>query len=87
MLVKFNPADIVSVPSDCECQKIRVSKYSVLEVARGIIEDAVYECGDDPDDEEFYDAMDEFRSEGCCFDEDEYEDEDEVEDDEFGFLR
>jgi hypothetical protein len=33
--------------------------------------------------------MDEFRSEGCCFDEDEdeYEDEDEVEDDEFGFLR
>ena len=83
VLVKFNPADIVSVPSDCECQKIRVSEYSVIEVARGIIEDAVYECGDDPDDEEFYDAMDESRSEGCDFD----EDEDEDEGDEFGFLR
>jgi hypothetical protein len=55
----------------------------VIEVARGIIEDAVYECGDDPDDEEFYDAMDESRSEGCDFD----EDEDEDEGDEFGFLR
>lgn len=59
VLVKFNPADIVSVPSDCECQKIRVSKYEVLEVARGIIEDAVFEgyddeYDDDPDDEEFY---------------------------------
>lgn len=57
VLVKFSPADIVSVPSDCSCQKIRVSKYTVLEVARGIVEDAVYECGDDPDDEEFYDEL------------------------------
>lgn len=64
ILVKFNPADIVSVPSDCGCQKIRVSKYTVLEVARGLIEDAVfdgYDDEDDPDDEDFY--------------EDEYEDE------------
>jgi hypothetical protein len=70
VLVKFNPADIVSVPSDCECQKIRVSKYTVLEVARGVIEEAVYETGfDDPDDEDFYDEDE--------YDEDEYE-EDEV---------
>lgn len=57
VLVKFNPADIVSVPSDCSCQKIRVSKYEVLEVARGVIEDAVFEGygDDDEDDEDFYD--------------------------------
>ena len=58
VLVKFNPADIVSVPSDCECQKIRVSRYTVLEVARGIIEGPVHCCEDedydDPDDEDFY---------------------------------
>lgn len=76
VLVKFNPADIVSVPSDCECQKIRVSKYTVLEVARGVIEEVVYETGfDDPDDEDFYDEdeYDEYDE----YDEDEYE-EDEV---------
>jgi hypothetical protein len=56
VLVKFNPADIVSVPSDCSCQKIRVSKYEVLEIARGIIEDAVFAGygDDDEDDEDFY---------------------------------
>lgn len=72
VLVKFNPADIVSVPSDCECQKIRVSRYTVLEVARGIIEEPVHngyedECCDDPDDEEFYEDED-------FDDEDDYDD-------------
>lgn len=28
--VEVNPADVVSVPSDCGCQKCRVSKYKVL---------------------------------------------------------
>jgi len=31
LLVRFNPADAVSVPQDCECQKLRVCKYEVLE--------------------------------------------------------
>ena len=30
MLVKFNPKDIVSVPTECEAQKIRVCKYKVI---------------------------------------------------------
>lgn len=30
MLVKVNPADVVSVPLDCECQKVRVCKYEVV---------------------------------------------------------
>jgi hypothetical protein len=29
-LVRFNPADAVSVPEDCSCQKLRVSKYEVI---------------------------------------------------------
>jgi hypothetical protein len=28
--VEVNPQDVVSVPTDCECQKCRVSKYKVL---------------------------------------------------------
>ena len=31
LMVRFNPADAVSVPEDCSCQKLRVSKYEILE--------------------------------------------------------
>jgi hypothetical protein len=31
LLVRFNPADAVSVPQDSECQKLRVCKYEILE--------------------------------------------------------
>lgn len=31
VLVKINPMDVVSVPSDCSCQKVRVCKYLVVE--------------------------------------------------------
>lgn len=35
MLVKWDPADAVSVPSDCEYEKLRVCKYTVVsEVVR-----------------------------------------------------
>lgn len=30
MIVKFNPADCVSVPNDANCQKLRVCKYTVI---------------------------------------------------------
>jgi hypothetical protein len=50
VLVKFDPADIVSVPSDCECQKMRVSNYTVMSIARDIIEEEVYDEHDDSDE-------------------------------------
>lgn len=64
VLVRFNPSDIVSVPSDCSFQKIRVSMYTVLEVARGQLEEEVYSSvpEDDQDyleDEDYYDEEDE----------------------------
>ena len=30
MLVKIDPADVVSVPNDCECQKLRTCRYEVV---------------------------------------------------------
>ena len=30
LLVEFDPADAVSVPTDCDFQKLRVSKYKVI---------------------------------------------------------
>jgi len=54
LLVKFNPKDIVSVPSDCNCQKMRVSEYEVIAIAREQLEEAVYEV-DEFDDVEMDD--------------------------------
>lgn len=31
LLVEFSPEDIVSVPTECDCQKLRCCKYTVLE--------------------------------------------------------
>jgi hypothetical protein len=30
LVVKVNPADVVSVPDDCSCQKCRVAKYEII---------------------------------------------------------
>jgi hypothetical protein len=54
VLVKFNPADIVSVPTDCQFQKMRVCKYEVISVARDILEQEVYVTPDDEDYDEDY---------------------------------
>jgi hypothetical protein len=32
MIVEINPSDVVSVPYDCECQKLRTCKYKVVGV-------------------------------------------------------
>ena len=52
LLVKFNPKDIVSVPSDCNCQKMRVSEYEVIAIAREQLEEAVY-----AEDDEYGDTL------------------------------
>jgi hypothetical protein len=52
VLVKFNPKDIVSVPSDCDFQKMRVSGYEVISIAREQLDSAVY------DEDTYYDDED-----------------------------
>jgi hypothetical protein len=65
VLVKFSPADIVSVPTDCDFQKMRVSNYTVIGVARDVIEEEVYDEFDlenvyDHDIDELLDIEDDF---------------------------
>lgn len=51
--VKFNPSDVVSVPTDCSAQKVRVCRYTVLDIITdklGVSLDASA-CGDDVDGE------------------------------------
>lgn len=50
VLVKFSPADIVSVPSDCEFQKLRCSNYEVLDIVCEILDDPIYTQEDDYDE-------------------------------------
>ena len=68
VLVQFNPAHIVSVPSDCECQKMRVSEYTVLSVAREEIEQEVWADGDELDDDMYGDLHDGDHDDddSCC---------------------
>ena len=73
LLVRFNPRDAVSVPQDCECQKLRVCKYEVLEEIE--VEDdseikepyyGVYTNGnvnEDNDYDEDYDDEEEYEDE------------------------
>jgi hypothetical protein len=58
VLVKFNPSNIVSVPSDCEFSKMRVSEYEVISIAREQLEEAVYDESEDFGDYDL--AIDEF---------------------------
>lgn len=57
VLVKFNPKDIVSVPSDCNCEKMRVSSYEVISVAREQLEEAVYSEDDYDYQEDYLDEL------------------------------
>jgi len=43
MVVKINPKDVVSVPTDCSCQKLRTCSYEVLKVCEGALTHTLYD--------------------------------------------
>lgn len=48
LVVKINPADVVSVPTDCSCQKCRVSKYEVIDSYENEIKSAITDSEGNP---------------------------------------
>ena len=42
IIVKVDPAHVVSVPYDCNCQKVRVERYEVVELFTGELPETVY---------------------------------------------
>lgn len=52
LTVKVNPKDIVSVPTECDAQKMRVSRYSVLSAVQERIESTFYSEDVDEDEDE-----------------------------------
>jgi hypothetical protein len=48
VIVKVDPADCVSVPSDCNCQKLRVCKYTVVSDYKGALPKPLVDDENDP---------------------------------------
>lgn len=82
--VRVNPRDVVSVPSDCDDQKMRVCAYTVLEEIDRPIDSSLYveEVDDDDSDWEdsFFGYSDSISSDDNYYDEDDDEDVDDEED-------
>lgn len=71
VIVEINPADVVSVPDDCSCQKLRACRYKVVgeyEVPLDHNYNNSYSQEDwhDDDDDEFYEDEDEDDSYEDC---------------------
>lgn len=54
VIVKINPADVVSVPTDCDCQKLRTCRYEVVDLYNGPLRSTI------ADDENLYEDEDEY---------------------------
>lgn len=70
--VKINPRDVVSVPTDCADQKVRVCRYRVLEVTQTEITSSYYRSDNDfvegPDgDYAEFDSPESSLVEGACW--------------------
>ena len=67
VVVKVNPADVVSIPNDCSCQKMRCCRYEVVKV----LGDKPYESeviNNDNYDDEYIDHEDEYYEEDEFYD-------------------
>lgn len=62
MLVKVNPADVVSIPTDYNNAKARCCRYEVVQEIEHIIEEPVYSDYDDEDDSTDWEDDEEINS-------------------------
>lgn len=60
VVVKINPKDVVSVPTDCKCQKCRVSAYEVVSVFEQEITAPVVDADNNPIEDESNASRSEF---------------------------
>jgi hypothetical protein len=58
LVVKINPRDVVSVPDDCEFQKLRVSRYVVLSTIDQEFQGTTYAQDDEEYEDEYEDEWD-----------------------------
>jgi hypothetical protein len=78
MIVKINPRDVVSVPSDCNCEKLRTCRYEVVGEYQGELLKPLYKSEFSQDS--YYDEEEELYDEYDDAYWNKYDDEDEEED-------
>lgn len=71
VIVKINPKDVVSVPKDCSCQKLRTCRYEVVGLYEGELERPLYQTTTDSYDE--YQTYDDYLNDNTPW-ENEFED-------------
>jgi hypothetical protein len=71
IIVKVDPADVVSVPLDCNCQKVRTCRYTVVSEYTGPLPEYTYTTSEDKYDEDDegdeYDEYDEYEEGEECY--------------------
>ena len=64
MIVEIDPADVVSIPSDCGCQKLRTCRYKVVGEYDGPLTQPLYESNFSTENDDLYDE-DIFDEDDC----------------------
>ena len=80
VIVKINPKDVVSVPSDCNCEKLRTCRYEVVGEYQGELLKPLYSSDFSYDEQDDYDDDDNYNVDDSYWDQFDDEDEDEDED-------
>ena len=79
VIVKINPKDVVSVPNDCNCEKLRTCRYEVVGEYQGELLKPLYKAEFSEDD--YHDDVDDYdRSYDWGWNEDEEDEEDDLDD-------
>lgn len=79
VIVKINPKDVVSVPNDCNCEKLRTCRYEVVGEYQGELLKPLYKA--EFSDDDYHDDVDDYdRSYDWGWNEDEDNEEDDLDD-------
>jgi hypothetical protein len=68
MIVEINPADVVSIPTDCQFQKLRTSKYKVVGEYEIDLTDPLYASRFETDQDDDVDLWDDDSDDEICCD-------------------
>ncbi len=81
VIVEIDPSDVVSVPHDCECQKLRTARYKVVDICTQRLDlpvyDSRFDSGEDDDDWDDDDYCDDCECNECECDWEDDSDDDE----------